>query len=119
VLHKPKDLVWVGSSKKNLKTFPYEVQSDIGYALHEAQMGDKHSSAKPLKGLGNGIMEIVSDFDTNTYRAVYAVNIGETLYVLHTFQKKSKSGIATPKPDIDLIKQRYREALEIEKMRRK
>jgi phage-related protein len=112
VNRKQKNLIWVGNSKKNLIAFPEEVQSDIGFALHLAQEGEKHSSAKPLTGIGSGVMEIVSDYDTNTYRAVYAVNINDTIYVLHTFQKKSKSGIATPKPDIELIKQRLKAALE-------
>jgi len=102
---KLKELVWVGSSKKDLKGFPEEVQDEMGYALHVAQMGGKHISAKPLKGI-NGVMEIVSDFNTDTYRAVYAVKIKDAIYVLHAFQKKSKSGISTPKQDIDLIKQR-------------
>jgi phage-related protein len=67
---------------------------------------------KPFKGVGSGVMEIVERHDKNTYRAVYAVQIGKRIYELHVFQKKSKSGIATPKPDVDLIKQRYREAQE-------
>src|SRR6266540_1486843 len=74
-------------------SFPDEVQHDIGFALTVAQFGGKHESAKPWKGLGSGVMEIVSDYDTNTYRAIYTVNIGDVIYVLHAFQKKSKSGI--------------------------
>ena len=114
-----KDIIWVKSSKKDIKTFPEDVQDEMGYALYEAQHGLKHISAKPLKGLGSGVMEIVSDFDTNTYRAVYTVSIGDSIYVLHVFQKKSKSGIATAKPDIDLIKQRLKMAQEIDLQRRK
>ena len=79
----------------------------MGYALHLAQMGEKHIHAKPLRGL-HGVMEIVSDYNTDTYRAMYVVNIKDVIYVLHAFQKKSKSGISTPKQEIDLIKQRLK-----------
>ena len=75
-----------------------------------AQFGGKHESAKPWKGLGSGVMEIVSDYDTNTYRAIYTVNIGDVIYVLHAFQKKSKKGRATPKAEIELLKARLRDA---------
>lgn len=116
--NKVKNIVWLGSSRKELKSFPDEVCEEIGFALYTAQHGGKHISAKPLKGIGSGVMEIVSDFDTDTYRAVYTVNIGDVIYVLHTFQKKSKSGIATPKQDIELIKQRLKAALEHAKGRK-
>jgi phage-related protein len=91
------------------------VINKVGYALYTAQAGGKYISAKPLKGIGTGVMEIVSDYDTNTYRTVYTVNIGKNIYVLHAFQKKSKSGIATPKQEIDLVIQRLKMAQEIEK----
>jgi phage-related protein len=107
-----KRVEWIGSSKKDLQSFPDEVQHDIGFALTVAQFGGKHDSVKPWKGLGSGVMEIVSDFDTNTYRAIYTVSIGDVIYVLHAFQKKSKSGIGTPKEEIELIKQRYKKAVE-------
>ncbi len=81
------------------------------------QFGGKHESAKPWKGLGSGVMEIVSDYDTNTYRAIYTVNIGDVIYVLHAFQKKSKSGISTPKEEIELIKARHKKAVELSKKR--
>ena len=85
----------------------------MGYALYQAQMGSKSRTAKPLAGFGGaGVLEIVEDFQTNTYRAVYTVKFAERVYVLHAFQKKSKSGIATPKPDVALIKRRYKEAQE-------
>ena len=117
-LPKPfKQVEWIGSSKKDLMIFPDEVQHDIGFALTVAQFGGKHDSAKPWKGLGPGVMEIVSDFDTDTYRAVYTVNIGEVIYVLHAFQKKSKSGRATPKEDVELISARYKKAVELSKKR--
>jgi phage-related protein len=107
-----KRVEWIGSSKKDLQSFPDAVQHDIGFALTVAQFGGKHDSAKPWKGLGSGVMEIVSDFDTNAYRAIYTVNIGDVIYVLHAFQKKSKSGIGTPKEDIELITTRYKKAVE-------
>src|ERR1700694_2732045 len=104
----PKRLVWVGSSRRDLKAFPEEVKDAIGYALFEAQVGRKSPSAKPLAGFGGaGVLEIVEDFQTNTYRAVYTVKFAERVYVLHAFQKKSKKGIATPKADVDLIKKRF------------
>ena len=104
-----KPVEWVGSSLKDLKEFPEEVRQDMGYALYLAQCGEKHSSAKPLKGFkGSGVLEVVENFDGDTYRAVYTVKLAGVLYVLHTFQKKSKQGIATPKQDIDLIETRLR-----------
>src|SRR4249920_1788548 len=109
----PKPLVWIGSSKKDLKTFPEEVQDLLGYALYVAQMGGKHPDAKPLKGFGGaGVLEIVDDHQGDTYRAVYTVKLREVVYALHAFQKKSTTGIATRKQDIDLIKQRLRQAQE-------
>jgi len=94
-----------------LHNFPAEVQRHIGYALHFAQMGDKHPSAKPLQGFGSaGVLEIVEDHDGDTYRAVYTVRFAEVVYVLHAFQKKSKRGIRTPKREIDLIKARLQRA---------
>ena len=80
----------------------------MAYALLKAELGEKHPNAKPLKGFGSaGVLEVVENFDKNTYRAVYTVKFKEAVYVLHSFQKKSKSGIATPKQDIDLVKQRF------------
>jgi len=112
----PKPLVWIGSSKKDLKTFPEEVQDLLGYALYVAQMGGKHPDAKPLKGFGGaGVLEIVDDHQGDTYRAVYTVKLREVVYALHAFQKKSTTGITTRKQDIDLIKQRLRQAQELYK----
>ncbi len=106
-----KPLFWVGSSKKDLKTFPAEVQDVFGYALYLAQLGGKHPDAKPLKGFGGaGVLEVIDDFERRTYRAVYTVKLGEAVYVLHAFQKKSASGIATRKEDIELIEQRLKQA---------
>lgn len=100
---------WVGDSKKRLLTFPKEIRTQVGYALSEAQMGRKAAYAKPMTGLGSGVLEIVADHDGDTYRAVYAVKLGEDIYVLHAFQKKSTIGIKTPKAEVDLIKARLRE----------
>ena len=106
-----KPLVWVGSSLRDLREFPEEVKDEMGFALYEAQCGLKPAAAKPLKGFGGaGVLEIVSDYQTDTYRAVYTVRLEERVYVLHAFQKKSKKGIATPKSDLDLVKRRLRQA---------
>ncbi len=108
-----KPVVWIGSSKTNLATFPEEVKDAIGFALYVAQQGGKHRDAKPLQGFGGaGILEIVEDHDGNTYRAVYTVRLAGRIYVLHAFQKKSKAGIRTPKAEIDLIKSRFKRAQE-------
>jgi phage-related protein len=102
--------IWIGDSLKRLKEFPEEVQDGIGYTLQKVQEGLMPRSVKLLKGFSPAVMEIVCDYDTNTYRAVYTVKIGHLVYVLHCFQKKSKHGIKTPRQEIDLIKQRLREA---------
>jgi phage-related protein len=104
-------LVWMGDSRKNIRAFPEEVQKAVGYALQLVQSGETPLDAKPFKGVGSGVYEIVKRYDTDTYRAVYAVKIGEKVYVLHAFQKKSKKKIKTPQMDVDLIKQRYKDAL--------
>jgi len=107
-----KTLRWIGSSRTDLKELPEDVQDELGYGLHQAQAGIFPDHAKPLKGL-SGVIEIICDFDKNTYRAVYAIKLGDEIYVLHVFQKKSKSGIKTPKAEIDLIKRRLQTAQEI------
>ena len=108
-----RSIVWVGSSRTDLKAFPAEVKDVMGYALYQAQIGLKAPSAKPLHGFGGaGVLEIVDDYRTDTYRAVYTVKFANVVCVLHAFQKKSRKGIATPKPDIDLIKRRLRAAEE-------
>ncbi|NJR73503.1 MAG: type II toxin-antitoxin system RelE/ParE family toxin [Scytonema sp. CRU_2_7] len=106
-----RSLVWMGDSRKNIREFPEEVQKAVGYALQLVQAGETPLDAKPFKGVGSGVSEIVKRYDTDTYRAVYAVKIGEKIYVLHAFQKKSKKGVKTPQTDVDLIKQRYKDAL--------
>jgi phage-related protein len=95
---------------------PADVQDTFGYALHLAQAGDRHSQAKPLKGFGGaGVLEVVEDHQGDTYRAVYTVRYASAVYVLHCFQKKSISGIATPKPDLDLIRARLKTVAASEK----
>ncbi len=106
---------WMGDSRKQLKAMPDKAQKAIGFQLQLAQAGNKPGLAKPFKGVGNGVFEITKRFDGDTYRTVYAVLIGESLYVLHSFLKKAKKGIATPKKDVDLIKMRYKEAMALEK----
>jgi len=107
-----KPVVFMGSSLKALRACPADVQDTIGYALYLAQLGDKHDQVKPLKGFGGAdVLEVVEDYDGDTYRAVYTVRIAGAVYVLHVFQKKAKRGIATPKSDLDLIKQRLRDAV--------
>ena len=107
--HKP--LEWVGRSLEELLALPEVVRRDMGFALRFAQAGVKHDHAKPLKGYtGAGVLEVVENHDGDTYRAVYTVKLEGVVYVLHCFQKKSKSGIATPKATLDLINQRLRVA---------
>lgn len=107
--HKP--LEWVGRSLEELLALPEDVRRNMGFALRFAQAGVKHDHAKPLKGYtGAGVLEVVENHDGDTYRAVYTVKLAGVVYVLHCFQKKSKSGIATPKATLDLINQRLRVA---------
>jgi phage-related protein len=108
----PKPLLWVGSSRKDLQAMPADVQDTFGYALHLAQTGSKHMQAKPLRGFGSaGVLEVVESNAGSTYRAVYTVKLAGAVYVLHCFQKKSTSGTATPKPDMDLVHERLKAAL--------
>ena len=108
-----KPLHWVGSSKKDFQGFPIEVQSQMGYALGLAQMGEKHPHAKPWKGQGAGVFEIVENYLGDTYRTVYAVCFPRAVYVLHAFKKKSTQGIKTPQREIDLIKERLKRLREM------
>ena len=106
-----KPVVWIASSKRDLKTFPDEVQRGFGHKLWSAQIGEKHPEVKVLKGFGDAsVIEIIEDWQGNTYRAVYTVHFPEFVYVLHAFQKKSRRGAQTPKTDIDLVKKRLRDA---------
>jgi phage-related protein len=107
----PKPVRWVGSSLKDLRSFPRAVRSDIGQALFAAQEGKIDPAAKPLKGFGGAsVLEIVASHHGNAWRAVYTVRFQDAVYVLHVFQKKSTKGIATPAREIELIKQRLAEA---------
>ena len=105
-----KPVEWVGSSKGDLKKFPSAVQDRVGFALYQAQIGLRHRDAKPLKGVGPRVLEVVSRHGGDTYRAVYTVRFKLAVYVLHAFQKKARRGIETPKQEIDLIKRRLRTA---------
>ena len=107
----PTPCIFVGASRRELKSLPAEVQGEFGHALYEAQCGGEPVAAKALKGFGGrGVLELLEDFDGSTYRAVYTVRFIEAVYVLRVFQKKSKKGIATPKTEIELIKARLRVA---------
>ncbi len=113
-----KILIWVGASKKELLEFPEEVIDEVGYILYRVQIEKYHPKIKPLKSL-TGVFEIISDYQTDTYRTVYALKIDDAIYVLHAFKKKSKTGIKTPKPNLDLIKQRLKMAREISQKRQR
>jgi phage-related protein len=107
----PRAVVWIGSSRRDLRAFPRAVRRDIGQALYTAQQGETDPSAKPLRGFGGGsVLEVVAQYRGDTWRAVYTVRYAEAVYVLHAFQKKSKRGIGTPKKEMELIRQRLNEA---------
>ena len=104
-----KPVSWIGSSYKDFRAFPDPVQDAMGYALYEAQIGKKPARAKPLKGFGGaGVLELVTDHAGDTFRAVYTVKFALAIYVLHAFQKKSKSGIKTPAGDLEMIRRRLK-----------
>ncbi|MGH7899168.1 MAG: type II toxin-antitoxin system RelE/ParE family toxin [Candidatus Binatia bacterium] len=116
----PKPVIWIASTKHDLKSLPDEIEYRFGYALWIAQTGRTHPHAKALKGFGDAsIIEIIEDWQGNAYRAVYTVRFEDAVYVLHVFQKKSRRGAETPKADIDLIKKRLRDAKEIHEALRK
>jgi phage-related protein len=117
---KPKPDVWMGSSRKDLKSFPEDVQAHVGYSLYGAQCGEEYASVKALKGSGGrSVLEIVAPHEGDTYRAVYTVKFVDAIDVLHAFQNKSKSGIATPKTEINLIRRRLADAERLHTQRRK
>jgi phage-related protein len=109
---KGKPIDWVGSSRDDLRSFPDEVQQALGFDLYRVQLGDMPASAKPLRGNLSGVYELKESHEGNAYRTVYIAKLKDKIYVLHCFQKKSKSGIATPQKDIDLIEQRLKLAIE-------
>ncbi|MFZ3219075.1 MAG: type II toxin-antitoxin system RelE/ParE family toxin [Rhodoferax sp.] len=106
--HSEKSLHWVGSAKKDLLALPDEVIDDFGYALGAVQLGATPAQAKPWKGEGPGVLELVENHRGDTFRAVYTVRFAKAVYVLHCFQKKSPSGIKTAQSDIDLIHERLK-----------
>jgi phage-related protein len=108
---KRKLLYWEGSAKKDFKEFPIPVQKDFGVALFVVQLGSMPPSAKHSKGLGPGVYELTQDHRGDAFRTVYTVCIGDAVHVLHAFQKRSKSGIATPRPDVELVEKRLKAVL--------
>ncbi len=114
-----KPVIWVGSSLKDFRGFPDPVKDEIGYALYVAQQGGKHSDAKPLKGFGGaGVLEGVGNNRGDTFRTIYTVRLASAVYVLHAFQKKSKTGRKTPENEIELVKSRLIQAEQIAKERK-
>ena len=106
-----RELIWIATSREDLKTFPEEVKDVMGYALHLAQVGEKHPDARPLKGFSpDGVFEVRDDHATDTYRVMYAVKLKTAIYVLHSFQKKSKRGVATPPKEMELVRRRLADA---------
>jgi phage-related protein len=109
----PKPVHWMGSSRAELRRFPEDVRRRVGFALWRAQIGGKAAYAKPMKGFGGtGVLEIVNDFDGDTYRTIYTVRFKDAIYVLHAFQKKSTRGIATPRIQLAVIEERLKRAKE-------
>jgi phage-related protein len=114
--HAEKPLRWVVSAKRDLVAMPREVQRKAGFAMYLAQIGEKHPSAKPLKGFASaGVLEVVEDYQSDTYRAVHTVRLERAVYVLHCFKKKSTRGAQTPKRDMDLIRARLKVAVQMNK----
>ena len=108
-----KPVVWIGSTRTDVASFPEDVKDAVGYALYIAQQGSKHPDAKPLRGFGGaGVLEIVENYSGDTYRAVYTVRMTGRVYALHAFQKKSKKGIRTPSSETETIKSRLKRAEE-------
>lgn len=108
-----KPITWMGSSKKDLRAFPQEVRREVGTALFWAEHGQLHPAAKPMKGNLREVTEIVSDYEGDTFRAMYTTRIGDEVYVLHAFQKKSKKGVATPQHELDVIEGRLKAARQL------
>ena len=116
----PKEVVWVGSSLQDIKSFPDSVKQTMGFALFQAQRGGKHLQAKVLKGFkGSGVLEVVEDYDGDSFRMMYTVRFSDAVYVLHSFQKKSKKGIETPKHEMDMVEARLKIAAKLHESRQK
>ena len=105
-LERSRKLVWLVDSLDRLRGFPVAVRKRLGFALYQAQIGQRHESAKMLRGFGETIWQVRADDPSGTYRTVYVAQFQDAVYVLHAFQKKAKSGIATPHRETDLIRQR-------------
>jgi len=103
---RPRRLIWLVDSLVQLTTFPPMVRKKLGFALYQSQIGQRHESAKRLHGFTDAVWQVRADDPSGTYRTVYAAQLGEAIYVLHAFQKKARSGNATPKRELDLIRQR-------------
>src|SRR5262245_53305832 len=115
---RPKAVVWVGSARRDLKTFPKDVQRDVGYALYAAQCGEEYESVKALTGFGGrSVLEIVASHFGDAYRTVYTVRFFDAIYVLHAFQKKSTRGISTPQRELDVIRRRLADAVRLHEQR--
>ena len=113
-----REVVFVGPTQDEVRAFPDAARKLVGFALYRAQEGEMHPSAKPLKGFGGaGVLEIVTDSDGDTYRTVYTVRLSTAIYVLHAFQKKSASGVATPQRELDLVRSRLTWAQRIDAAR--
>ena len=112
-------VIWMGASLTRLRQFPSAVQDEVGFALYLAQLGDKHVHAKPLKGLSSGLLEVLSDHRGDTFRAVYTVRFADSVYVLHAFKKKSKTGVATPRREIEVVRERLKWAERLHAQREK
>ena len=115
----PKSVIWIGDSLEVLRDFPPPVRDEIGFALFLAQVGSKHVAAKPLKGFGPGVLEVLSDHRGDTFRTVYTVRFATAIYVLHAFQKRSKTGIAAPARELELVKARLKLAEGLHRKREK
>ena len=102
----PRKLVWFVDSLDRLAGFPSSVRQNLGFALYQAQIGQRHESAKMLRGFGVTVWQVRADDPGGTYRAIYVTQVGEAVYVLHAFQKKATSGIATPQRELELVRQR-------------
>jgi phage-related protein len=105
-VREPRRLVWLVDTLERLTGFPPAVRKELGFAMYQAQIGQQHESAKMLRGFAETVWQVRADDPSGTYRAVYVAQLGDAIYVVHVFQKKATSGIATPRRELDLIRQR-------------
>jgi phage-related protein len=113
VNRKTRRISWIKAARKAFERFPAQAQLEIQRALTVAAEGRKADMAKPMKGLGTGVYEIALRFRTDAYRTVYLVNLGEAVWVIHAFQKKSRTGIKTPHHEIDVVRERIKRLKEM------